>query len=132
MEKPAPSGNSCNCPGTNGQRVYGHAAAGLLHVRPVLDMHDAGDLKKYRQIADDVVEAYKLGVELGLVIGGGNFVRGVAQAAQGMDRASSDYMGMLGTVINSMAMQDALEKRDLATRVESARQMTAIGRESWR
>lgn len=78
------------------------------------------------QIADDVKEAYDLGVEIGLVIGGGNFVRGVAQAAQGMDRASSDYMGMLATVINSMAMQDALEKRGLATRVQSAIGMSQI------
>jgi uridylate kinase len=78
------------------------------------------------QIADDISEASKLNVEIGLVIGGGNFVRGVAQAAQGMDRASSDYMGMLATVINSMAMQDALEKRNLATRVLSAIQMSQI------
>lgn len=78
------------------------------------------------QIADDVKEAFDLGVEIGLVIGGGNFVRGVAQASQGMDRASSDYMGMLATVINSMAMQDALEKRGLSTRVQSAIGMSAI------
>lgn len=78
------------------------------------------------QIADDVKEAFDLGVQVGLVIGGGNFVRGVAQAAKGMDRASSDYMGMLATVINSMAMQDALEKRGLTTRVQSAIGMSAI------
>ncbi len=78
------------------------------------------------QIADDIKEAYELGVQIGLVIGGGNFIRGVAQAAQGMDRASSDYMGMLATVINSMAMQDALEKRGLPTRVQSAIGMAAI------
>lgn len=78
------------------------------------------------QIADDIQEACSLGVQLGLVIGGGNFIRGVAQAAQGMDRASSDYMGMLATVINSMAMQDALEKRDLATRVQSAISMSQV------
>lgn len=78
------------------------------------------------QIADDVKVAYETGVEIGLVIGGGNFVRGVAAAAQGMDRASSDYMGMLATVINSMAMQDALEKRGLQTRVQSAIGMSAI------
>ncbi|MGE0525560.1 MAG: UMP kinase [Bdellovibrionales bacterium] len=78
------------------------------------------------QIADDVKEAHAVGVEIGIVIGGGNFVRGVAQAAQGMDRASSDYMGMLATVINSMALQDALEKRGLATRVQSAIGMAAI------
>lgn len=78
------------------------------------------------QIADDIKEAHELGVQLGLVIGGGNFIRGVSQAAQGMDRASSDYMGMLATVINSMAMQDALEKRGLETRVQSAIAMAAI------
>ena len=78
------------------------------------------------QIADDVKDAYNLGVEIGLVIGGGNFVRGVSQASQGMDRANSDYMGMLATVINAMAMQDALEKRGLDTRVQSAIGMAAI------
>lgn len=78
------------------------------------------------QIADDVREAYDLGVEIGLVIGGGNFVRGMAQASQGMDRANADYMGMLATVINSMAMQDALEKRGISTRVQSAISMAQI------
>jgi len=78
------------------------------------------------QIADDIAEASNLSVEIGLVIGGGNFIRGVAHAAQGMDRSSSDYMGMLATVINSMAMQDALEKRGLATRVQSAIQMSQV------
>lgn len=78
------------------------------------------------QIADDIAETSKLGVELGIVIGGGNFIRGVSQAAQGMDRASSDYMGMLATVINSMALQDALEKRGMATRVQSAIQMSQV------
>jgi uridylate kinase len=89
--------------------------------------HSAGiSPTSIHQIADDIAEAYNLGVQIGLVIGGGNFIRGVAQSAQGMDRASSDYMGMLATVINSMAMQDALEKRGLATRVQSAIQMSQI------
>lgn len=78
------------------------------------------------QIADDIVEAAKIGTQMGIVIGGGNFVRGVAASADGMDRASSDYMGMLGTVINALAMQDALEKRGVATRVQSAIQMSQI------
>jgi uridylate kinase len=78
------------------------------------------------QIADDILEAKKLEVEIGIVIGGGNFIRGVAQAAQGMDRASSDYMGMLATVINSISMQDALEKRGIVTRVQSAIQMSQV------
>lgn len=78
------------------------------------------------QIADDIKEAFDTGVQIGLVIGGGNFIRGVSQAAHGMDRASSDYMGMLATVINSMAMQDALEKRGIPTRVQSAIGMAAV------
>jgi len=78
------------------------------------------------RIADDVKEAAGLGVEIGIVIGGGNFVRGVAASSQGMDRANSDYMGMLGTVINSMALQDTLEKRGLSTRVQTAIQMSQI------
>jgi uridylate kinase len=78
------------------------------------------------QIADDIKEASDLGVQIGLVIGGGNFMRGAQASSQGMDRANSDYMGMLATVINSMAMQDALEKRGLATRVQTAIQMSQI------
>lgn len=99
-------------------KLSGEALAGAQHMG--IQAQTIG------QIADDVKEAYDLGVEIGLVIGGGNFVRGVSQAAQGMDRASSDYMGMLATVINSMAMQDALEKRGLATRVQSAIGMSQI------
>lgn len=88
--------------------------------------HSGINLKAINQIADDVQEAHQSGVQIGLVIGGGNFIRGVAQASQGMDRAASDYMGMLATVINSMAMQDALEKRGIATRVQSAIGMAAV------
>lgn len=79
-----------------------------------------------KQIAKDVAEVYRAGVQMGLVIGGGNIFRGVAASAQGMDRASSDYMGMLATVINSLALQDALEKEDVPTRVQSAIAMAEI------
>lgn len=79
-----------------------------------------------QQIALDVKEAHTLGVEIGIVIGGGNIFRGVAASAQGMDRSSSDYMGMLATVINSLALQDALEKAGVPTRVQTAIQMAAI------
>lgn len=79
-----------------------------------------------KQIAVDIAEVYQQGVQLGLVIGGGNIFRGVAASAQGMDRASSDYMGMLATVINALALQDALEKEDIPTRVQSAIQMAEI------
>lgn len=78
------------------------------------------------QIAEDVKAAHDMGVQIGLVIGGGNIFRGVAASAQGMDRASSDYMGMLATCINALALQDALEKLDVPTRVQSAIEMAQI------
>lgn len=79
-----------------------------------------------KQIAGDVAEAYRAGVQMGIVIGGGNIFRGVAASAEGMDRASSDYMGMLATVINALALQDALEKENVPTRVQTAIQMAEI------
>ncbi|MNJ91181.1 Uridylate kinase [compost metagenome] len=79
-----------------------------------------------QQIAQDVAEAYKVGVEIGLVIGGGNIYRGVAASAEGMDRASADYMGMLATCINALALQDALEKVGVPTRVQTAIEMAEI------
>jgi uridylate kinase len=78
------------------------------------------------QIAADVASAYKTGVQIGIVIGGGNIFRGVAASADGMDRASSDYMGMLATCINSLALQDALEKQNVPTRVQTAIEMAEI------
>ncbi len=78
------------------------------------------------EIAAGVKAAHALGVEIGIVIGGGNIFRGVAASATGMDRASSDYMGMLATCINSLALQDALEKIDLPTRVQTAIAMAEI------
>lgn len=79
-----------------------------------------------KQIAQDVAETHRSGVQIGLVIGGGNIFRGVSASAQGMDRASSDYMGMLATVINALALQDALEKEGIPTRVQSAIAMAEI------
>lgn len=78
------------------------------------------------QIAQDVAAAYKAGVQIGLVIGGGNIYRGVAASAEGMDRASADYMGMLATCINALALQDALEKAGVPTRVQTAIEMAEI------
>jgi uridylate kinase len=77
-------------------------------------------------VADEVAEAHALGVEMGVVIGGGNIFRGIRAEALQMDRVTADHMGMLATVINSLALQDALEKRDLATRVLSAIEMHQI------
>ena len=79
-----------------------------------------------KQIAQDVKVAHETGVEIGLVIGGGNIFRGIAASAEGMDRASSDYMGMLATCINALALQDALEKEGVPTRVQSAIEMAEI------
>ena len=71
-------------------------------------------------IADQVREVHALGTEICIVIGGGNIIRGMTAAAQGMDRAQADYMGMLASIINAMALQDALEKLSVATRVQTA------------
>jgi uridylate kinase len=72
------------------------------------------------QIAKEVRAVTRLGVETALVIGGGNIIRGMAASARGIDRVTGDYMGMLSTVINSLALQDALEKLDVVTRVQTA------------
>ncbi|HEY0840906.1 MAG TPA: UMP kinase [Vulgatibacter sp.] len=84
------------------------------------------DTQTLDQIAAEVGEVASMGVETALVIGGGNIFRGVSGAAEGMDRSSADYMGMLATVINSLALQDALEKHGISTRVQSAIEMRQI------
>ena len=78
------------------------------------------------KIAAELIDVHALGCELAVVIGGGNIFRGVAGSARGMDRASADYMGMLATVINALAMQDALERIGVMTRVMSAITMQQI------
>jgi uridylate kinase len=78
------------------------------------------------QIAREVAEIQALGVELAIVIGGGNIFRGVAASAVGMDRAQADYMGMLATVINALALQDALEQLGVVTRVVTAIEMRSV------
>jgi uridylate kinase len=78
------------------------------------------------EIARDIAEVRALGVELAIVIGGGNIFRGVAASARGMDRATADYMGMLATCINALALQDALEHEGLVTRTVTAIEMRAI------
>lgn len=84
------------------------------------------DNETVRRIAQEVKDAKELGVEICLVIGGGNIFRGVSTAAQGMERASADYMGMLATVMNALGLQNALESLGMYTRVLSAIEMTAI------
>jgi uridylate kinase len=77
-------------------------------------------------IANDIKAVVAMGVEVSVVIGGGNIFRGVSGAASGMDRAQADYIGMLATVMNALAMQSALEKRACATRVQSAIPMASV------
>lgn len=77
-------------------------------------------------VASQVAEAKKTGVEIALVVGGGNVWRGISGSAQGMDRATADYMGMLATVMNALALQDALEKFGTVTRVMSAIEMRQV------
>jgi uridylate kinase len=72
------------------------------------------------RVAEEIAEAVQEGVEVAVVVGGGNIFRGVSQAAKGMDAATADYMGMLATVINALALRDALENVDVDTRVQSA------------
>jgi uridylate kinase len=79
------------------------------------------------QIAEEIVETVRAtGVEMALVVGGGNIFRGVSKSAEGMDRASADYVGMLATVMNAVALQDAIESRGLPTRVQSAIEMQQL------
>ena len=84
------------------------------------------DVNTVEAVAKDVAEMVRSGVQLCLVIGGGNIFRGMAGAAQGMERSSADYMGMLATVMNALAMQGALEKIGVDTRVQSAIPMQTI------
>ncbi len=84
------------------------------------------DQEVVERLAEEVVEVRDLGVQVALVVGGGNIFRGLQAAAAGMDRATADYMGMLATVINSLALQDALERHGAVTRVMSAIAMQQV------
>lgn len=77
-------------------------------------------------ISDEIVEVHGLGIEIALVIGGGNIFRGVAGSETGIDRSTGDYMGMLATVINALALQNSIEKRGLNTRVQSALEIKQV------
>jgi uridylate kinase len=91
----------------SGQRLAGEGNFGI-------------SMNEIRRTAQEILEVSELGVEMGIVVGGGNVIRGIAAAAQGMSRASADFMGMLASIMNALALQDALEKAGAATRVLSA------------
>src|SRR5213082_1931450 len=84
------------------------------------------DTPRIHEIAAELADVHSLGVQIAIVVGGGNFFRGVAEKARDMDRVSADHMGMLATVINALALQDALEKREVYTRVMSAIEMNQV------
>ncbi|MBV9574989.1 MAG: uridine monophosphate kinase, partial [Acidobacteriales bacterium] len=81
---------------------------------------------RIHEIAEELADVKSLGVQIAIVVGGGNFFRGVAEQAKEMDRVSADQMGMLATVINALALQDALEKQGVYTRVQSAIEMNQV------
>lgn len=97
----------------SGEALQGPAAAGI-------------DFPTLGAIADEIVQAHGLGVQIGLVVGGGNIYRGTKAAETGLDRPTGDYMGMLATVINALAIQAALEKRGVPTRVLTAIEMRPV------
>lgn len=82
--------------------------------------------QQIKALAEEIAEVHRTGVELGVVIGGGNFFRGISSAAREMDRVTADSMGMLATIINCLAMQDALEKQGVPTRVMTAVHMNQL------
>src|SRR5437868_7611439 len=84
------------------------------------------DVHRVHEIAGEIADVHALGVQLAIVVGGGNFFRGVAEQARDMDRVSADHMGMLATMINALALQDALEKQHIHTRAMSAIEMNQV------
>ncbi|MBU1183795.1 MAG: UMP kinase [Proteobacteria bacterium] len=97
----------------SGESLMGNLASGIDH-------QVVGD------IAGEIREVVALGVQLGIVIGGGNIFRGITASTKGMDRTTADYMGMLATVINSLALQSALERQGVSTRVQTAIEMREV------
>lgn len=97
----------------SGEALMGEQAFGI-----------SSDMLNY--VAEEIRSIFDLGVQIAVVVGGGNFFRGVAASSFGMDRTSADHMGMLATVINSLALQDALEKRGIQTRIQTAISMHEV------
>ena len=111
-ESPAKAGD--------GSRVFDRILLKLSGEALMGDKEFGLDLPRIEEIAQEIVEVRESGVEIAIVVGGGNFYRGMAAAAEGMDRATADYAGMLATVLNGLALQDALERFGANTRILSA------------
>jgi uridylate kinase len=106
--------------GTDRTPAYGRLLL-KLSGEALMGARDYGtDPEQVRSIAQEIAAVHRRGVEVAVVVGGGNIYRGLEAAAGGMDRATGDYMGMLATVLNALALQDALEKGEIPTRVQSA------------
>jgi uridylate kinase len=103
-----------------GRPAYGRVLLKLSGEALMGELEYGTDPERVHRIAGDVAAVHARGVEVAIVVGGGNIYRGLAAAARGMDRATGDYMGMLATVLNALALQDALEKEGVPTRVQSA------------
>jgi uridylate kinase len=103
-----------------GSRVFDRILLKLSGEALMGDKEFGLDLQRIEEIAQEIVEVRESGVEIAIVVGGGNFYRGMAAAAEGMDRATADYAGMLATVLNGLALQDALERFGANTRILSA------------
>jgi uridylate kinase len=123
---PNPAPGSCMTSPDDRPPIYRKV---LLKVSGEVLMGDTAygiDMKTVEAVAEEIAEVVRRGVELCLVIGGGNIFRGLSAAARGMERASADYMGMLATVMNAIAMQNALERIGVDTRVQSAIPMQSV------
>ena len=107
-------------PGASGQSAYRRVVLKLSGEALMGDRSYGQDPERLAAIAKAIQRVHALGVETGIVVGGGNIYRGIAESAHGMDRASADYAGMLATVLNALAVQDACERLGLVTRVLSA------------
>jgi len=104
----------------NGAPAYGRVLLKLSGEALMGDRDYGTDPNRVQAIAQEIAEIHRRGVQVAVVVGGGNIYRGLEAAARGMDRATGDYMGMLATVLNALALQDALEKSGIQTRVQSA------------
>jgi uridylate kinase len=120
-DEPHPGMNS-----DNGKPVFRRVLLKLSGEALMGDKEYGLDLNEVEQIAAEIAELHERGIEIAIVVGAGNIYRGMAAAAEGMDRATADYAGMLATVLNALALQDVLERRGLHTRVLSAIQVSEV------
>jgi uridylate kinase len=117
-ESPAKAGD--------GTRVFDRILLKLSGEALMGDREFGLDLPRIEEIAGEIVEVRESGVEIAIVVGGGNFYRGMSAAAEGMERATADYAGMLATLLNALALQDVLERQGAHTRVQSALEVREV------